>query len=77
MIVAAGMAIVGVTLTALAAWAPRGVTGAPITGPRWLLIVLPLLAGAPLALRRRSPMVARLATLCGEVERLTAGVRSS
>jgi hypothetical protein len=28
-------------------------------------------------LRRRSPMVARLATLCGEVERLAAGVRSS
>jgi hypothetical protein len=28
-------------------------------------------------LRRRSPMVARLATLCGEAERLTAGVRSS
>jgi signal transduction histidine kinase len=56
MIVDAGMAIVGVTLTALAAWAPAGLTGTAIAGPTWLLALLPLLLGAPLALRRRAPL---------------------
>jgi signal transduction histidine kinase len=57
----AGMAITGVTLTALAAWAPAGLVGAPITGPRWLLILLPPLMGAPLVLRRRAPLLVWLA----------------
>lgn len=51
------MAVAGVTLTALAAWAPAGLTGTAIAGPRWLLALLPLLMGAPLALRRRAPML--------------------
>ena len=56
-IVDAGLAIAGVTLTALAAWAPSGLTGTAIAGPSWLLALLPLLMGAPLVLRRRAPLV--------------------
>jgi signal transduction histidine kinase len=56
-IVDAGMVVAGTALTALAAWAPRGLTGTALTGPRWLLVVLPLLMGAPLALRRRAPLL--------------------
>jgi len=50
----AGMAITGVTLAALAAWTPWG---AAVIGPVWLRAVLPLLVGAPLALRRRAPLI--------------------
>jgi signal transduction histidine kinase len=57
MIVDTGIAITGVTLTALAAWAPSGLVGAAIAGPPWLLALLPLLMGVPLALRRRAPLV--------------------
>ncbi len=57
------MAIAGVTLTALAAWAPRGLTGTAIVGPRWLLVLLPLFMGAPLAFRRRAPILMWIALL--------------
>ena len=50
----AGVAIAGVALTALAAWAPWG---AAVIGPVWLRAVLPLLAGGPLVLRRRAPLI--------------------
>jgi signal transduction histidine kinase len=53
-----GIGIVGVGLTALAAWAPGG--GA-IIGPIWLRAVLPLLVGGPLALRRRAPLIMSIA----------------
>jgi signal transduction histidine kinase len=56
-IVDAGIAVAGVTLTALAAWAPSGLTGTALTGPSWLLAALPLLMGTPLALRRRAPLL--------------------
>ena len=56
-VVDVGLAIAGVTLTALAAWAPSGLTGTAIAGPSWLLALLPLLMGAPLVLRRRAPLV--------------------
>jgi signal transduction histidine kinase len=57
MVVDAGVVIVGVTLTALAAWAPSGLTGSAIAGPSWLLALLPLLMGTSLALRRRAPLL--------------------
>jgi signal transduction histidine kinase len=53
----AGLAIVGAGLTAVAAWGPPGLTGTAIAGPPWLLAVLPLMIGAPLALRRRAPLL--------------------
>lgn len=56
-----GIAVAGAGLTALAAWGPAGFFDGPITGPRWLLALLPLLMGAPLVLRRRAPLVMWLA----------------
>jgi signal transduction histidine kinase len=53
----AGLAIAAAVLTAVAAWAPAGLGGTRIAGPSWLLVLLPLLMGAPLALRRRAPLV--------------------
>jgi len=53
----AGLAITGIALTALAAWGHAGQIGTPIAGPVWLRVVLPLLLGAPLALRRRAPLL--------------------
>src|SRR5579863_1970959 len=52
-----GLAITGIVLTALAAWGHAGPFGTPIAGPPWLRAVLPLLLGAPLALRRRAPLL--------------------
>jgi hypothetical protein len=52
----ASIAITGIALTALAAWGHPGPLGTPIAGPLWLRAVLPLLFGAPLALRRRTPL---------------------
>src|SRR5215471_13012420 len=51
------LAIVGAGLTALVAWGPRGQIGTLIAGPAWLRAVLPLLIGAPLAWRRRAPLL--------------------
>jgi signal transduction histidine kinase len=56
-LVDAGLATTGVVLTAVAAWAPAGLGTTRIAGPLWLLVVLPLLMGAPLALRRRAPLL--------------------
>jgi signal transduction histidine kinase len=57
LVVDIGLALAGAGLTALSAWGPPG-GGGPIAGaPLWLLAVLPVLMGAPLALRRRAPMV--------------------
>jgi signal transduction histidine kinase len=53
----AGLAIAGAALTSVAAWRLRSLTGIVIVGPPWLLAVLPLLIGAPLALRRRAPLL--------------------
>jgi len=57
MLADAGVAVCGAVLTALAAWAPAGLTGTAIAGPPWLLALLPPLMGAPLALRRRAPLL--------------------
>ena len=53
----AGFAVVGFGLTAVATWTSTSLTGTPLTGPRWLLAVLPLLIGGPLLLRRRAPLL--------------------
>jgi signal transduction histidine kinase len=53
----AGFAVVGFGLTAVATWTSTSLTGTPLTGPPWLLAVLPLLIGGPLLLRRRAPLM--------------------
>jgi signal transduction histidine kinase len=54
----AALAIAAAVLTAVAAWAPAGLGGGTrIAGPPWLVALLPLLMGAPLALRRRAPLL--------------------
>ena len=52
-----GTALGAATLTAVAAWSPAGGVLGAIDGPAWLRILLPLLLGAPLVLRRRAPLV--------------------
>src|ERR1700732_50662 len=52
-----GFAVVGFGLTAVATWTSTSLTGTPLTGPPWLLAVLPLLIGGPLLLRRRAPLL--------------------
>ena len=61
----AAMGIAGAGLTAVAIWDPAGLAGTRITGPPWLLALLPLLVGAPLALRRRAPVLMLLAISAG------------
>jgi signal transduction histidine kinase len=53
----AGFAVLGFGLTAMSTWTSTGLTGTPLTGPPWLLAVLPLLIGGPLLLRRRAPLL--------------------
>ena len=53
----AGLAVAGTGLIAVAAWVPLTPQGTAIAGPLWLLVVLPLLIGAPLAVRRRYPLL--------------------
>ncbi len=65
MIVDAGMGIAGAGLTAVAAWGPAGLIGTKVAGPPWLLALLPLLMGVPLALRRRAPLLMLLAISAG------------
>jgi signal transduction histidine kinase len=67
----AGLGIAGAGLIAVAAWgSPRLIGSTPVAGPSWLLGLLPLLLGAPLLLRRRTPLLmwlaiwAALALLC-------------
>ncbi|HEX6522788.1 MAG TPA: sensor histidine kinase [Streptosporangiaceae bacterium] len=65
MITDAGIAIAGAGLTAIAEWNPARLAGTRITGPAWLLGLLPLLMGAALVLRRRAPLVMWLAVWAG------------
>jgi signal transduction histidine kinase len=59
----AGLGIGAAGLIAIAAWgSPRLIGSEPIAGPSWLLALLPLLLGVPLALRRRAPLPMWLAT---------------
>ena len=53
----AGFAVLGFGLTAMSTWTSTGLTGTPLTGPPWLLAVLPLLIGGPLILRRQAPVL--------------------
>jgi signal transduction histidine kinase len=55
-VVDVGIATVGVGLTAVALWRPH-LIGTATAPPRWMLVALPLLIGAPLALRRRAPVL--------------------
>ena len=57
----AGMGVLAAGLTAIAVWGPPGLIGTPITGPAWLLALLPLLMGVPLLLRRHAPLLMWLA----------------
>jgi signal transduction histidine kinase len=70
-IVDAGLAIAAAGLTAVSAWGPPGLIGAPITGPWWLRALLPLLMGAPLLLRRRAPLLMWIAIWAGMALALT------
>jgi signal transduction histidine kinase len=53
----AGFAVLGFGLTATATWTSTSLIGTRLTGPPWLLAVLPLLIGGPLLLRRRAPLL--------------------
>jgi signal transduction histidine kinase len=54
----AGLGVAGAGLIAVAAWgSPRLIGSEAITGPSWLLALLPLLMGMPLVLRRRAPLL--------------------
>ena len=50
------LVVIGVVLTAVAVWSAN-VISTPFAGPAWLKVVWPLLIGAPLALRRRAPLL--------------------
>jgi signal transduction histidine kinase len=51
-----GLAVIGVVLAAVAVWSVN-VIGTPFAGPTWLKVAWPVLIGAPLALRRRAPLL--------------------
>jgi signal transduction histidine kinase len=51
------LAAAGTGLVAAAEWVPVGPAGPAVQGPLWLLVVLPLLTGAPLAVRRSRPLL--------------------
>jgi signal transduction histidine kinase len=61
----AGMGIAAAGLTAVAAWGPPGLISTAIAGPSWLLVLLPLLMGVPLVVRRRSPLLMWMAIWAG------------
>jgi signal transduction histidine kinase len=62
----AGIGITAAGLVAVAAWgSPRLIGSEAIAGPSWLLALLPLLVGAALALRRRTPLAMWLAIWAG------------
>jgi signal transduction histidine kinase len=72
MIVDAGLGIAAAGLIAVAAWGPPRLIGpTPITGPWWLRALLPLLLGAALLRRRRSPLLMWLAVWAGMALALT------
>ena len=47
----------GAGVTAVLAWDPAGLAGPATAAPPWLLVLLPLIMGAALALRRRAPLL--------------------
>jgi hypothetical protein len=49
--------VIGVVMTAVAVW-PVNVISTAFAGPAWLKVAWPVLIGAPLALRRRAPLLA-------------------
>src|SRR5580693_1568007 len=53
----AGIAMAGAGVTAVLAWDPAGLAGPATAAPPWLLVLLPLIMGAALALRRRAPLL--------------------
>ncbi len=62
----AGLGIAAAGLIAVAAWgSPRLIGSEAIAGPAWLLVLLPLLLGGPLVLRRRAPLLMWLAIWAG------------
>ena len=62
----AGLGVAGAGLIAAAAWgSPRLIGSEAITGPSWLLALLPLLVGMPLVLRRRAPLLMWLVIWAG------------
>jgi signal transduction histidine kinase len=71
MVADAGLAIAAAGLTALIAWGPPHLSGTPITGPWWLRVLLPLIMGAPLLLRRRAPLLMWAAIWAGLALALT------
>jgi signal transduction histidine kinase len=62
----AGLGIAAAGLIAVAAsGSPRLIGSTAIAGPSWLLVLLPLLMGGPLVLRRRAPLLMWLAIWAG------------
>jgi signal transduction histidine kinase len=62
----AGLGLAGAGLIAVAAWgSPRLIGSEAIAGSSWLLVLLPLLLGGPLVLRRRAPLLMWLAIWAG------------
>jgi signal transduction histidine kinase len=57
MITDAAMGIAAAGLIAVAEWNPGRLAGTAIAGPPWLRVLLPLLMGAALVLRRRAPLL--------------------
>ena len=57
MLADAGIAMAGAGVTAVLAWDPAGLAGPATAAPPWLLVLLPLIMGAALALRRRAPLL--------------------
>ena len=57
MLADAGIAMAGAGVTAVVAWDPACLVGTPTAAPPWLLVLLPLIMGAALALRRRAPLL--------------------
>jgi len=51
------LGVIGVMMTAVAVWSVNVISTA-FAGPAWLKVVWPVLIGAPLALRRRAPLLA-------------------
>jgi signal transduction histidine kinase len=61
----AGIGIAAAGLTAVATAAAVGPDGNAIAGPSWLLVLLPLLMGVALVLRRRAPLLMWIAIWAG------------
>jgi signal transduction histidine kinase len=61
----AGIGIAAAGLTAVATAVAVGPDGTAIAGPSWLLVLLPLLMGVALVLRRRAPLLMWIAIWAG------------